>query len=124
MTEKQKNYLRIGTLALVAIAVIILIVNLFKPGPSAGKDHYEALIAAKNETIKVLQDSRDILQRQAAEYREHARQSDIRDSILIVQYQQNQAKYQSINRQYAQISERISRIANNADSIRAAYREY
>lgn len=94
MTKQQ--IIKYSILGMIAIAAIILMISLLTSYRNKGDDHYNELIKAKDETIKAIQEQRDIYKQLNAEKDERIEQHFKNDSILITQSKQLNIKYEKI----------------------------
>ena len=118
-----KKYLPYAGIAVLVVAVIIIITSLFQRSRMSD-DYYKQILAAKDQTITLLKDQRVSLQAMHADVLDYARQSDQRDSIILIQILDHQKKYLNVNKSYAQIPDRINRLSNDMQAILAEFRNY
>lgn len=115
MSRFQK--IQLGIIDAVGIIVIIMLITLFKGSSSNLKQLLEAkdaIIKAKDETIAAKNQQNEKLDSASNIIR-------TRDSIIAANYLQNQKIYTRYDEQLKNIPDRIAVIANNDDSIRAAF---
>lgn len=110
-------YIPYVLVALLIVFVFTLFMSLRKEDNSSYKkviEVYDQLLKSKDEVIA----SKKELNLQLDD-----RISDLekRDSVLEIHYNQNQVIYSKLNDQLKNIPTRIAAIANNDDSIRAAF---
>lgn len=113
----KANKILIGVAAALLIAVVILLVSLSRSNSSSHSD----LIKSKNETIQAKEELITEIKAQNHLLDERIALLRDRDSIINAHYSQNQKVYQNLYEQLKNIPDRIVRIANNDDSIRAAF---
>lgn len=94
MTKAEK--IKYAVLGLLAVAVIGLAVSLFTSYRNKDNDNYKELIKAKDETIKAIQEQRDIYKQLNAEKDLQIEQHFKNDSILMVRSRQLNVKYEKI----------------------------
>ena len=119
MTKKQ--YIFFGIILAGVIGVTILLTSIFggskKPDKNDYKEKvalYERLISQEKERTTAEVGFRIEQKQQFDDYMHN-------DSIFKAQLLSNQARYIPINNRINEIPKNISRIANNDDSIRAAF---
>jgi len=88
--------IKYAVLALLAIAVLILGISLITAFKNKGDNHYKELIKAKDETIKAIQEQRDVYKQVIEEKNSQLAQHYRNDSILMVQSKQLTIKYEKI----------------------------
>lgn len=121
MKKPTPDQIKIFLLAVVVVIGITYLATLFfgfkKPEPSSS----EAVIKAKDETIRILEDHQVFIRTQLNKNEQAIRDLETRDSALNAHYLANQSVYIKLNEQLKNIPLRIAAIANNDDSIRAAF---
>lgn len=112
----------LNTILLIAVAVLLTlqIQSWFGRG-SRPNDYYKEKIADKDSIISERQKLIDQKEEELLRRDERISQLEQRDSVLISNYLKNQTVYKKIDAQLKDIPNRISRIAGNDDSIRAAF---
>ena len=107
-------------LSVAAVACIVVMVSLVMAGRNKSNVSYREVIEAKDETIKLLKEQRDmyvpVIEKLEASIIEHEKQ----DSLLNIMYLNNRKNYIINDNKMSAVKSRIERIANNNDSLRAA----
>lgn len=120
MTTERK--ILIGVAAVVGVLVIIQLVTIFRPRKEVSTN--EAVIKAKDETIKAIQGEREAYKIMANDKANTINMLQQKDSVLIVQLSKTQPIYKRIDEKINSIPAYINRIASNDDSIKRAFAEF
>ncbi len=121
----KKEYIVYSGIAAVAIAATIIITSIFKgfnkPDEKLYQDYKERLENEVKEVRDRLKDEVEYRIELKASYEQYMRN----DSALIALLKENQAKYNSINKGYAEVPNRINKLAGSSDNeIARAFTEY
>jgi len=120
ITREHITYI---VIAIVAIAAIILLTNLFSGASRPDNRQYEQSVALINKSLDLLtrsQEQNDKLHELIIQEKDQAKATA--DSLLIVVLN-NQSKYIQLNKNYENIQRNINSIANDDDAIRRAFAE-
>lgn len=120
----KPQYTFIALVAIVIIGVIILIKVMFSGKGTTNDDLVKQLIAAKDSVIERYKDNIAVHERLIEEKDKGLIALHERDSILNVHYSEAELTYKKLNETIRNIPIRINRISGNADSLRAAFREF
>lgn len=101
--------------------LLILVITVFRTFRKSELRLNSEVIKAKDETIKALEKTAEANLQLADVHRLNAIELRKKDSIYILQLQQNQTVYKSLNDRLKNIPIAIQRIAHNDDSIRRAF---
>lgn len=108
-------------LGVVTLLLLILVITVFRVFRKSEVQLNEKVIKAKDETIKALEQTAEANLQLADVHRLNAIELKKKDSLYILQLQQNQTVYKSLNDRLKNIPIAIQRIAGNDDSIRLAF---
>lgn len=118
------TYFKYSVIGVVVIVFLILLVGVFRSFRNKELNTHEDVIKAKDQTIEAIKESREAYQLVIVEKEKTILQLQKRDSTIQVNYINNQNAYKSIDAKLRNIPDYISRIANNDDSIRAAFSRF
>lgn len=93
---KKTDIIKYSIFTVIGIAIIILVISLITSYKNKSDDSYKELIKAKDETIKAIQEQRDILKQLNEEKDLQIEQHFKNDSILMARSKQLNVKYEKI----------------------------
>lgn len=92
----KNDIIKYSIFGVLGIAVIILLISLFTSYRDRGNDYYKDLIKAKDETIKAIQEQRDIYKEVNERTNQILVEHEKKDSILYQQSKQLVIRYEKI----------------------------
>lgn len=119
----KRDYIIIGVVVILSVAVTIIITSIFKGSRSKPDEKlYEQLMQAYQSQIDDLKDHLKVEATFRAEQKQTYENAMQADSLLTIAFINNQAKYAPINKRLNEIPAYIKSIGRNGDSIRNAFK--
>jgi len=112
------KYSVIGLIAISLIAISISMLTAFRN--KGDNSSYKDVVAAKDESIKILKEQRDMYLPVIEQLNKSIDAHEKKDSVLNELFISNQKKYKANDAKLSDISNRINRISGNNDSLRRA----